>query len=577
MGIRLTDTTLRDAHQSLIATRMRTRDMLDVVAELDKVGFFSLEVWGGATFDASIRFLNEDPWERLRALRERVKHTPLQMLLRGQNLVGYRHYADDVVREFVRLSVKNGISIFRVFDALNDVRNMELAMKVAKEYGAHVQGTICYTISPVHTIEGFVGMAMELERLGCDSICIKDMAGLISPEATTRLVRAIKRRVSIPLDLHSHCSSGMAPLSYHAATLAGADILDTAFSAFSWGTSQPPTESIAAAFKGTKYDSGLDLEALYEIGEYFTALYSKYRGLFTAEATRPNINVLLHQVPGGMLTNLVSQLKEQNALDKLGEVLREVPRVRADLGYPPLVTPTSQVVGIQAVLNVLSGSRYKRVTNEVKDYFLGRYGRPPGRVDEEVKKLVVGDEPIINGRPADSIDPELEKLRESGRKLGILRKEEDLITYALYPQVAMKFLRGEAKEEVIPSLTMNPLSPAEVPELPMEFAVDVDGEVFNVKVSTVASKTIEIGKPEKREKPSRGAVIAHIQGMVVAMKARVGQKVKEGDVLAIIEAMKMQSEVRSPLSGTVRKILAYEGEIVNSGDAVAMVEPEEGM
>jgi len=379
MGILITDTTLRDAHQSLIATRMRTRDMLPIAAELDKVGFFSLEVWGGATFDTCIRFLNEDPWERLRSLREKVKHTRLQMLLRGQNLVGYRHYADDVLREFIRLSVKNGVDVFRIFDALNDLRNMELAIEVVKEHGAHVQGTICYTTSPVHTTEKFAEMAVELEGLGCDSICIKDMAGLISPAAATDLVKAIKGKVKIPLNLHSHCSSGMAPLSYHAAALAGVDVVDTAFSAFGWGTSQPPTESVVAAFKDTPYDTGLDLELLYEIGEYFATLSGKYRMLFTAETTRPSVNVLLHQIPGGMLSNLVSQLREQNALDKFSKVLEEVPRVRADFGFPPLVTPTSQIVGIQAVLNVLSGGRYKQVTQEVKRFSWGTMDGHPVR------------------------------------------------------------------------------------------------------------------------------------------------------------------------------------------------------
>src|SRR5512137_2930287 len=371
MRVQITDTTLRDAHQSLIATRMRTKDMLPIAEKLDAVGFFSLEVWGGATFDSCIRYLNEDPWDRLKALRAKIKNTRLQMLLRGQNLVGYRHYSDDVVREFVRLSVKNGVDVFRIFDALNDIRNMEFSIKVAREYKAHVQGTICYTTSPVHTIQGFTEMAVNLENLGCDSLCIKDMAGLISPAATSELVKAIKSRIHIPLDLHSHCSSGMAPMSYLAAAEAGVDILDTAFSAFAWGTSQPPTESVVAALKGTPYDCGLDLELLYEIGEDFAAMASKYRMLLTAEATRPSINVLLHQIPGGMYSNFISQLREQNALDKIGEVLEEVPRVREDLGYPPLVTPTSQIVGIQAVLNVLAGERYKLVPKEVKDYVKG--------------------------------------------------------------------------------------------------------------------------------------------------------------------------------------------------------------
>lgn len=582
MGLLITDTTLRDAHQSLIATRMRTKDMVPIAEKLDEVGFFSLEMWGGATFDVCLRFLNEDPWERLRTLRAKIKNTRLQMLLRGQNIVGYRHYADDVLKEFVRLAVKNGIDVFRVFDALNDVRNMELAIKVAKDYGAHVQGAMCYTTSPVHTIESFGKMAAVFEGLGCDSVCIKDMAGLISPTAATQLVKAIKRRVKIPLDLHSHCSSGMAPLSYYAAVLAGADIVDTTFSAFSWGTSQPPTEGIVAAFKGTPYDTGLDLERLYEIGEHFAALSGKYRTLFTAEATRPNVNVLIHQIPGGMLSNLVSQLKEQNALDKLEEVLREVPRVRQDLGYPPLVTPTSQLVGTQAVLNVLSGVRYKRVTQEVKNYFLGQYGQPPAGVNEDVRKLVIGDEKPIIVRPADVIKPELEKLGEEGQKLGILRKEEDLVTYALYPQVALKFLRGETKEEVIPSHTES--TPRSMkPDLPMEFSVDVDGEIFNVKVAPMQGKAllngtvlkprdIEVEKPEKPKGIPPGAVLSPMAGMILAVKTKVGTKVKEGDLLAMIEAMKMHNEVNSPHHGVVKEILVYEGEVVNSGDILMVLE-----
>lgn len=571
MGISITDTTLRDAHQSLIATRMRTRDMIPIAEQLDRVGFFSLEVWGGATFDTCIRFLNEDPWERLRALREKVKNTRLQMLLRGQNLVGYRHYADDVVREFIRLAVKNGVDVFRVFDALNDTRNMELAIEVAKGHGAHVQGAICYTISPVHTIERFAEMARELEGLGCDSICIKDMAGLINPSSTAELVTATKQGVTIPVNLHSHCSSGMAPLSYQAAALAGVDIVDTAFSSFGWGTSQPPTESVVAALKETPYDTGLDLELLYEIGEYFAALSGKYRTLFTAEATRPSVNVLLHQIPGGMLSNLVSQLREQSALDKLGEVLGEIPQVRADLGYPPLVTPTSQVVGIQAVLNVLSGERYKQVTQEVKNYLLGYYGRPPGEVNEGIRRAVVGDEHPTDVRPADLLEPEMEKMRADGHKLGIVHQEEDAVTYALYPQVAVKFLRGDLSEEVLPTATEAVASSTPSLELPTEFSVDVDGEVFNVKVSPVLGKTAEVEKPRKPMELPEGAVVSPMAGMVLAVKVKVGDRVSEGDVVAVIEAMKMQNSVYSSHAGIVQEVFAYEGEIVDSGDVLMVV------
>lgn len=574
MGILITDTTLRDAHQSLIATRMRTRDMLPIADHLDRVGFFALEVWGGATFDACIRYLNEDPWERLRALRAKIKHTRLQMLLRGQNLVGYRHYADDVLKEFIRLSVKNGIDVFRVFDALNDVRNMETAIRVVKENGAHCQGTICYTTSPVHSIDKFVELALTLEMRGCDSICIKDMAGLISPVDTGTLIQAVKSKCRIPISLHSHCSSGMAPLSYYAAALAGADMFDTAFSAFGWGASQPPTESIVAALKGTRYDTGLDLELLYEIGEYFAALAAKYRVLFTAEATRPSVNVLLHQIPGGMVSNLISQLREQNALDKIGEVLQEVPRVRQDLGFPPLVTPTSQLVGIQAVLNVLAGKRYKQVTQELKNYFLGQYGQPPGLVDEEIRRMVIGDEKPITTRPADVLEPELDKMKDDGRKLGILHKEEDLLTYTLYPQVAVKFLRGELKEEAMPSLTATAVTGPQLPELPMEFSVDVDGEVFAVKVSSVMGKTVEAEKPKQAKLVPNGAVQSPMQGMVLSIKTKVGTEVKTGDVLLMIEAMKMQNEVRAAYSGIVKEVLVFEGEIVNAGDTLMIVEPK---
>ncbi|MFC1892714.1 sodium-extruding oxaloacetate decarboxylase subunit alpha [Chloroflexota bacterium] len=575
MGILITDTTLRDAHQSLIATRMRTRDMLPIAAELDKVGFFSLEVWGGATFDTCIRFLNEDPWERLRSLREKVKNTRLQMLLRGQNLVGYRHYADDVLREFIRLSVKNGVDVFRIFDALNDLRNMELAIKVVKEHRAHVQGTVCYTTSPVHTTEKFAIMANELEGLGCDSICIKDMAGLISPATATDLVKAIKASTTIPLNLHSHCSSGMAPASYHAAGLAGVDIVDTAFSAFGWGTSQPPTESVVAAFKDTPYDTSLDLQLLYEIGEYFAALSGKYRMLFTAETTRPSVNVLLHQIPGGMLSNLVSQLREQNALDKFSQVLEEVPRVRADLGYPPLVTPTSQVVGIQAVLNVLSGERYKQVTQEVKSCLLGNYGRPPAEINEEVRKQVIGDEKPIDVRPADLIKPELKKLKEEGHKLGIIHQEEDLVTYALYPQVAVKFLRGEIKEESMPSPAEVTAKSSSTPDLPLEFSVDVDGEVFNVKVASVLGKAIDVEKSKKPKEIPTGAIVSPMQGMILAVKVKVGDKVNEGDMLMTMEAMKMQNEVKASHDGVVKEIFTFQGEIVNAEDILMVVAPND--
>jgi len=434
-----------------MATRLRTADVLPIAEEMDRVGFFSLEAWGGATFDSCIRFLNEDPWERLRTFKAHLPKTPLQMLLRGQNLVGYRHYADDVVQEFVRLAIKNGVSIFRIFDALNDLRNMTPAIRAAKKGKAHVQGTICYTVSPVHTIEAFVQMAVELEKTGCDSICVKDMAGLITPRAASDLIRALKKRISLPISLHSHCTSGVAPMSYEAAIQAGVDLLDTAMGPFSGGTSQPPTESVVAALKGTEFDTGLDLELLVKISGHFATLREKYQSLLDPIAQRPDVNVFLHQIPGGMLSNLLSQLKEQRQADKYGEVLKEVPRVRQDLGFPPRVTPTSQIVGTQAVLNVLRKKRYERVSKEVKDYCLGYYGKTPAPIDPQVQKKIIGENAPIDCRPADLIEPQLETLRKEAESMGILKKEEDLVTYALYPNVASKFLRGELKEEGIPA------------------------------------------------------------------------------------------------------------------------------
>ncbi len=572
MGVLITDTTLRDAQQSLIATRMRTSDMLPIAEMLDKVGFFALDVWGGATFDTCIRYLNEDPWERLRELREKIKKTRLQMVLRGQSLVGYRHYPDDVIREFIRLAIKNGIDVFRIVDSLNDVRNMRVSIKAARDAGAQVQGTICYTVSPVHSIEGFVEMAGALERIGCDSLCINDMAGLISPRVASELVKAIKHHVGIPLALHSHCSSGMASMSYQAAVEARVDILDTAFSAFAWGTSLPPTEGIVAAFQDTSFDTGLDLELLYRISEYFTSLSSKYRPLFEAEVVNPSANVLQHQIPGGMLSSLVSQLREQNALDKFDELLEEVPKVRADMGYPPLVAPTSQVVVTQALLNVLHGKRYKRVTEELRNYVLGHYGRLPSPAGEELKNHVGDSEKAIEVRPADLIEPELEKLHYAGNKLGIIRGEEDLVTYALFPQLAVRFLRGELEEEPLPSgvEAMTPSSPAT--EAPLELSVDVDGEVFNVRVSPPSGRIAEVEEQKLPMAVTKGAIISPLRGVVLRLNVKPGDRVKRGAVVAVIEALKMEINVSAAHSGVVVGIFVYEGQRVWAGDTLVAVE-----
>ena len=574
MAVKITDTTLRDAHQSLMATRLRTADILPIAEELDRVGFFSLECWGGATFDACIRFLNEDPWERLRTFKAHIPKTPLQMLLRGQNLVGYRHYADDVVEEFVRLAIKNGVGIFRIFDALNDIRNMITAINAVKKGRAHVQGTICYTVSPVHTLENFVQMAVELEEIGCDSICVKDMAGLITPKAASDLIRALKKAVRLPLSLHSHCTSGVAPLSYEAAVQAGVDILDTAMGPFSGGTSQPPTESVVAALKDTEFDTGLDLELLAGVSAHFTALREKYQSLLDPIAQRPDINVLLHQIPGGMLSNLLSQLKEQNKVEKYQEVLKEIPRVRQDLGFPPLVTPTSQIVGMQAVLNVLTGERYARVSNEVKEYCLGFYGKTPGPIDPQIKKKIIGKEKPIESRPADLIKPQLNDLKKEAQRMGILKKEEDLITYALYPNVAPKFLRGEVKEEVLPAA--EPVSTQAPKPISSEFQVDVDGELFNVRIYPVPGvpsiKEISTVPAEKTlPKDQKGAVLSPMQGMVLRLLVKPGDTVEKGKPIAVLEAMKMEMPVESPHAGEVQEIFVFESEMINAGDLLMVI------
>jgi len=448
-AVKITDTTFRDAHQSLMATRMRTESMIPIAEKIDQVGFFSLEVWGGATFDVCIRYLNEDPWERLRTLKKHVRKTPLQMLLRGQNLVGYRNYPDDVLVKFVEKAAENGVDVFRIFDALNDTRNLELAIKTVKKVGAHAQGSLCYTISPVHTTEYYLKVAKRLAELNCDSICIKDMAGMLMPQKAYELVSALKKEVGLPVHMHCHSTSGTVMMTYLHACQAGADILDAAFSPFAWGTSQPPIESIVAGLKDTEYDTGLDMELLVEIAEYFRGLREKYYDplrLINPLAERVDTSILKHQIPGGMFSNLISQLKEQNALDKLDAVLKEVPRVRKELGYPPLVTPTSQLVGTQAVFNVLSGERYKIVSKEVKDYVKGFYGKPPAAIDEKIKKKIIGDEEPIQCRPADLLEPELGKIPSEIKPY--IESEEDELTYALFPKVAAEFFKKrEAKRK----------------------------------------------------------------------------------------------------------------------------------
>ena len=437
--VKITETVLRDSHQSLVATRMTTEEMLPILETLDSVGYHSLEAWGGATFDACLRFLNEDPWERLRTIRAHVKNTKLQMLFRGQNILGYRHYADDVVEYFVQKSIANGIDILRIFDALNDPRNLETAIKATKKEGGHVQAAICYTTSPVHNNEYFVNYAKTLEDMGADSICIKDMSGLLKPYEAYDLVSALKKGTKLPIQLHTHYTAGVASMTVLKAVEAGVDVVDTAISPMAMGTSQPPTEPIVAALAGTEYDTGLDLAKLDEVCKYFTPIRERYlkEGLLDPKVLKVDVNALLYQVPGGMLSNLVSQLKQAGKSELLPEVLAEVPRVREDAGFPPLVTPSSQIVGTQAVYNVIMGERYKTVTKEFKGIIKGEYGKTPVPVKPEFIKKIIGDDKPITCRPADNIKPEVDTLREKAAKW--IEQDEDVLSYALFEQVAEKF------------------------------------------------------------------------------------------------------------------------------------------
>ncbi|MGL6106930.1 oxaloacetate decarboxylase subunit alpha [Romboutsia sp.] len=446
--LKITETSLRDGHQSLIATRLKTEEIVPILETMDQVGYYAMEVWGGATFDACIRFLNEDPWERLRLIRKHIKNTKLQMLLRGQNLLGYRHYADDIVEKFIELSIKNGIDIIRVFDALNDVKNLEASIKAIKKYKGHCQCAISYTTSPIHTTEYYIELAKTMEEMGADSICIKDMAGVLTPYNAYDLVKKLKKITNIPINLHTHCTSGIADMIYMKAVEAGVDIIDTAISPFSGGTSQPPTESLAVTFSEMDRNPNLDMDKLLEVAEYFKPIRDKYmsEGVLNPKVLLTEPQALKYQVPGGMLSNLLSQLEQQGASHKYEDVLKEVPKVRKDLGYPPLVTPLSQMIGTQALFNVLNGERYKLVPKEIKDYVKGQYGKAPSPIDEEIKKKIIGDVKVISVRPADLLEPEFESMK---KEVGDLAKtDEDVLAYALFPQVAPRYLENKYKLKV---------------------------------------------------------------------------------------------------------------------------------
>ena len=608
----ITDTTLRDAHQSLLATRLKTADMLPIAGKIDQVGYWSVEMWGGATFDSSMRYLKEDPWERIRLLKGHMPKTPFQMLLRGQNLVGYRHYSDDVVEKFVERAVANGIQILRIFDALNDLRNIKTAVKATLKNGGKVEGTICYTISPVHNNEIFVDMGKRLEDMGCDTICIKDMAGLLSPYDAFELISRLKESVSPQIHLHTHDTSGMSVATYVKAVEAGIDIVDTAISSLASGTSQPPVETLMNILnRSPKYAVDLNMDLISEIADYFREVRRKYK-LFESEYTGIDPAVVIYQIPGGMISNLASQLNEQKALEKMKEVLKEVPQVRKEFGYPPLVTPMSQIVGTQAALNVVTGERYKVITTETRNYFKGLYGKPPAPIDEEVRKKVIGDEEFIEKRPADLLEPEMERLTaEIGdRAKGV----EDVLLYALFPKVALDFF--EAREKGIKPEDVLAKKDGSVPEIgeeatishlaPSEFNIKLHGETYHVKIGGMGhpgeggrpyfiyvddqleeilvdslvevvpsvSGVIDVkstGHSIRPKAAEEGDVTTPMPGAVVKIKVKIGDRVEAGDTVLIVEAMKMENEVHTPVSGVIEKIYVAEGDSVNPDEVLVVV------
>ena len=615
--LKITDVTLRDGHQSSLATRMRTEDMIPIAEKMDRSGFYSMEVWGGATFDVPTRFLNEDPWERPRVLKRLMPNTPLQMLLRGQNLVGYRHYADDVVTAFVHHAAEVGIDIFRVFDALNDERNFETSLRAIKECGKHAQLTLCYSLTesklggPVYNIDYYVNKARVLQEMGADSLCIKDMAGLMSPDDAYELIKTLKETLKIPLQLHTHYTSGMASMTCLKAAEAGVDIIDTTLAPFALRSSHPAIEPIVVALQGTPRDTGLDLAHLFQLGQYFESIAPKYRDfLDIIRMSVIDTSVLMHQIPGGMTTNLVSQLREANALDKIEEVYAELPRVRKELGYPPLVTPTSQIVGIQAVQNVLFG-RYKMISGQVKDYAYGLYGKPPAPIDPEVQKIILkgyerGETPITC-RPADILEPELDKAKEATKD--IARDIGDILTYALYPTTGMRFLRWKYgletpppevkpktlddikhEDELIASAKAGKLAEKD-PAIPgagvRTFKVYVDGKVYNIGVeetgvpSTAPAATTTATPPPAKalveEAPPAAAevsgtkITAPMPGIIIHYEVKVGDKIKAGEPVVILEAMKMANTISSPVDGEVKTINFKNGSKVARDDVLAVI------
>lgn len=589
----VTDVVLRDAHQSLFATRLRIDDMLPIVQQLDQIGYWSLECWGGATFDSCIRFLGEDPWQRLRLLKQAMPNTPLQMLLRGQNLLGYRHYADDVVDTFVERAVKNGMDVFRVFDAMNDVRNMQQALQAVKKMGAHAQGTLCYTTSPVHNLQTWVDVAQQLAELGVDSIALKDMAGILTPYAAEELVSTLKKQVDVELHLHCHSTAGLADMTLLKAIEAGVDRVDTAISSMSGTYGHPATESLVATLQGTGYDTGLDIAKLEQIADYFRDVRKKYHA-FEGMMKGSDARILVAQVPGGMLTNMESQLKQQNALDKLDLVLEEIPRVREELGFLPLVTPTSQIVGTQAVINVVMGERYKTITKETSGVLKGEYGKTPAPVNTELQARVLAGAEAITCRPADLIAAEMPTLQES-----VLQKAkeqhitladnaiDDVLTIALFDQVGWKFLANRHNPDAFepaPQAT----SPASTTKTPTEkskvqpvesngvYTITVNNQSYVVKVDDGGDLTHVAQAAQTSHAPAPSAaegenLAAPLSGNIWKIHAAAGDEVAEGDVLLILEAMKMETEIRAPRAGVISAIEVNEGDAVQVGDALLVL------
>lgn len=583
----LTELVLRDAHQSLLATRMRLDDMLPIAEKLDKAGYWSVESWGGATFDSCIRYLGEDPWERIRALKAAMPNTKQQMLLRGQNLLGYRHYADDVVRKFVERAHKNGVDVFRIFDAMNDIRNLETAVKSAVEVGAHAQGTISYTVSPVHNIQMWLDMAKRLEDMGCHSICIKDMAGLLKPYECEELILGLKKSVDLPIAMQCHATTGLSTATYQKAIDAGIDMLDTAVSSMSMTYGHTATETMVAIVEGTERDTGLDLVLLAEIAAYFRDVRKKY-AKFEGSMKGVDARILLAQVPGGMLTNMEGQLKEQGAEDKFDEVLKEIPRVREDLGFIPLVTPTSQIVGTQAVLNVLTGERYKSITKETAGVLKGEYGATAAPVNAELQARVLDGADAITCRPADVISDELESLTDELSKIAADKeisladdKIDDVLTYALFPQIGLKFLENRNNPEAFEPVPTGEVEsaksskPQSADGEPEAYSVSVDGKVYEVVVAPSGELSSVVSKGPSDESGKQHAAVtgsetlnAPLAGNIFKLLVSEGSEVQEGDVVIIMEAMKMETEIRAASSGVISSINVKDGDSVSTGDVL---------